>query len=218
MSEMHTVQHTPLHARDYTLIIDKSTSMDSSDALNGPTRWKVAAELAEGVARKICQLDPDGIDIWLFSSTYKFFPNQSAEKVKEIFKGEQPFGTTALAEVLQKALDNFFAKRDSGRLKLNGELIIVVTDGDADNKWEVKRVLVNGSNRLRPNDKLTVAFFPMGNDPALAKFMNELDTDLVREGASRDYVEVMKMSDIEQQGIQQVLMNTLAKEPRASVY
>lgn len=225
MSDLNAVQNqTPLNLRDYTLIFDKSTSMGTIDTLNGPSRWKIAGELAEGVGRKVCQLDPDGVDIRLFSTpdsnnpNKHYYPNSSVEKIKQIFQEVEPFGTTGLAEVLQTELDSFFVQRDSGRMKLNGRMIIVITDGDADNKAEVKRVLINASLRLRSNDKLTLVIFPIGTDPTLAKFLNELDTDLVKMGASRDFVEIMKMKDIEDQGMNQVLMNCLAKEPRQAVY
>jgi len=224
MSDINAVQNqTPLALRDYTLIFDKSTSMGTVDIANGPSRWKIAGELAEGVGRKVCPLDPDGVDIRLFSTPdpdrpdKHYYPNSTVEKIKQIFSEVEPFGTTGLAEVLKTELDSFFVQRDSGRMKLNGRMIIVFTDGDADNKPAVKKVLVDASHRLRSNDKLTLVIFPIGSDPSLAQFLNELDTDLVQKnGAARDFVEIMKMKDVEQQGLNQVLMNCLAKEPRTT--
>ncbi len=226
MTDLNAVQNaTPLNFRDYTMIFDKSTSMNKVDTLNGLSRWKIVSELAEGVGEKVCKLDPDGVDIRLFSTpdptnpNKHYYPNSTVDKIRQIFQEIEPWGTTGLAEVLQTELDSFFAQRDTGRMKLNGRMIIVFTDGDADNKQEVKRVLVNASLRLRQNDKLTLVIFPVGTDPSLAKFLNELDTDLVKNnGAARDFVEIMNMKDVEQQGLNQVLMNCLAKEPRQVGY
>ena len=208
---------SPLQQRDYVLIIDKSGSMNKRDMPNGQSRWKAVEESTYAIAAKIFELDPDGIDIWLFANDCQVFRNQTPDKVEQIFKENEPFGGTKMAEVLQKALDSYFSKRDSGKLKMNGELLLVVTDGEPDNQGEVVRVLVNASQRLRPQDHLVVNFVPVGNDAGAMQFMKYLDTELTaKEGAVRDIVEVVKMNEIEQQGLKQALLNTIAKTSQTS--
>ena len=209
-------EFNPLHNRDYTLIVDKSGSMSIRDMPNGKTRWKAAEESTTAIANKVFEYDSeDGIDVWLFSNTYQCYPNVGPEKVRQIFKENEPFGGTQMAEVLQKALDAYFEKRDSGRLKTNGEMILVITDGEPDNEKKVVEVLVNGAKRLRSDDNLAINFIQVGKDESAANFLNYLDEELTQqEGAPCDFVETVNMDKIEEVGFQQVLMNTVYKTLR----
>jgi uncharacterized protein with von Willebrand factor type A (vWA) domain len=207
----HLIPASPVQEKDYTMIIDKSGSMSKKDMPNNQSRWQAAAETTYAIAAKVFEFDPDGIDIWLFANSCQQFRNQTPEKVEQIFKENEPFGGTNMAEVLRKALDEYFLKRDTGRLQLNGELILVVTDGEPDNQKDVIDVLTSASRRLMPKDKLLINFIPIGKDPAAHQFMKYLDTQLASHGAPRDIVEVMDVKEIEQHGIKQAILNTLAR-------
>jgi len=204
---------SPLALKDYTLIIDKSGSMSTKD-MNGLTRWQAAAETTEALARKVGLYDPDGIDVWLFANTHKFYPHVDAEKVKQIFQENEPCGGTAMAEVLDAAITNFLSHRSQGTAKPNGEMIMVITDGEPNSKAKVKEVLTRTTHQLRPQDKLTISFLQVGRDPAASCFLKELDDDLQKQGAWRDIVEVIKLEDMENVGFTQFLLDHLEKTTR----
>ena len=50
-----------LENRDYTLMIDKSSSMATADEPGGKTRWELAQESTIALAQKCEEIDPDGI-------------------------------------------------------------------------------------------------------------------------------------------------------------
>lgn len=54
-----------LENRDYTLIIDKSVSMATTDQKGGKSRW-VASQESIALASKCEQFDADGITVYFF--------------------------------------------------------------------------------------------------------------------------------------------------------
>ncbi|MFM6489510.1 MAG: VWA domain-containing protein, partial [Dolichospermum sp.] len=126
--------------RDYTLIIDKSGSMSTPDQVGGRTRWEIAQESTIALARKCEQFDPDGITVYVFSGKFKRYDDVTTAKVSQIFKENDPAGTTNLAGVLQDALNNYFQRKAAGQTKPNGETILVITDGEPDDRKAVFEV------------------------------------------------------------------------------
>jgi len=220
MSQTHTINNKPYiqpvvnqhpcAQRDYTLILDKSGSMATRDMPNNKTRWTATQESTFALAAKVAELDPDGIDIWLFSNDSVRYHNVSPEKVQQIFQENEPCGGTAMAEVLNKALDAYFVKRDAGQTKPNGEAIFVVTDGEPDNKEDVIKTLSAASFRLRPNDNLAVNFIQVGHDQAATQFLDSLDTGLAPNGkVAYDFIKTIKIADMERQGLTQTIFNLI---------
>ena len=125
MQVPRTLMGGPLALKDYSLIIDRSGSMSTQD-MNGQTRWQAAAETTEALARKVGPYDSDGLDVWLFANTHRHF-KVNAEKVKQIWSENEPCGGTAMAEVLDSAIKNYFQRRQNGTLKPNGEMMFVIS-------------------------------------------------------------------------------------------
>lgn len=126
-----------LENRDYTLIIDKSGSMATPDQKGGRTRWIAAEESTFALASKCEQFDPDGITVYTFSGRFKRYENVTSNKVTQVFRENDPSGTTDLASVLKDATDNYFQRKSAGKTKSNGETILVITDGEPDDRKRV---------------------------------------------------------------------------------
>lgn len=204
---------------DYAFVIDKSGSMMMTDMRGGQTRWNAVAESVYAIAAHVFRLDPDGLDIWVFSGHHKLYPNVRPEKVHQVFQENLPYGPTNLTDVLQAAVDRYFAKRDAGQVKKNGEVLIVVTDGQPDDKNGVTRVITNTVSKLRPEDNLAIQFVQVGKDRDASQFLRYLDTQLVvNHQAWRDIVGTIKVEEIEKHGLQQVLLDVItgARAPTAS--
>ncbi|MHC5730033.1 MAG: VWA domain-containing protein, partial [Nostoc sp.] len=127
--------------RDYTLIIDKSGSMSTPDQVGGKSRWEIAQESTLALARKAEQFDPDGITVYVFAGRFKRYDDVTSAKVTQIFLENDPSGTTNLASVLQDALNNYFQRKAAGKTKPNGETILVITDGEPDDRKAVFEVI-----------------------------------------------------------------------------
>lgn len=196
--------------RDYTLIIDKSGSMSTPDQTGGRSRWQAAQESTLAVARKCEQFDPDGITLYLFSGRFKRFDNVTSSKVAQIFQENDPSGTTDLASVLKDATDNYFQRKAAGQTKANGETILVVTDGEPDDRKAVMRVIIEASRHMDRDEELAISFIQVGTDQTATKFLKALDDELQGAGSKFDIVDTVTLDDMEGMTLTEVLLNAIS--------
>lgn len=55
--------------------------------------------------------------------------------------------------------------------------IIVITDGQPDNKKLVADVVIGASRKIRRDEDLAIGFFQIGNDPSATSFLQFLDNE-----------------------------------------
>jgi uncharacterized protein with von Willebrand factor type A (vWA) domain len=201
--------HEMLQNRDYTLIIDKSGSMATPDQKGGKSRWSTAEESTFALATKCEQFDPDGITVYLFSGKFKRYENVTASKVTQIFQENDPAGSTDLAGVLQHALDNYFQRKSANQTKENGETILVVTDGEPDDRKAVMRVIIEASRRMERDEELAISFIQVGKDAQATRFLKVLDDELQGAGAKFDICDTITMDDMEDLSLAEVLLNAI---------
>jgi uncharacterized protein with von Willebrand factor type A (vWA) domain len=198
-----------LENRDYTLIIDKSGSMSTKDKPGGASRWQIMQESALALASKCEELDPDGITVYLFSGKFKRYENVTAAKVGTLFQENDPSGRTDLAAVLSDALNSYFQRKAQGKTLANGELILVVTDGEPDDRKAVVEIIIDASKKLDRDEELAISFIQVGTDAAATAFLKILDDDLGRAGAKFDIVDTVTMNDMEDLTLKEVLLNAI---------
>jgi hypothetical protein len=198
-----------LENRDYTLIIDKSGSMATKDKAGGLSRWQIMQESTLALASKCEELDSDGMTVYLFSGKFKRYDNVTANKVSTIFQENEPNGRTDLASVLKDATNNFFQRKIQGQIPANGEIILVVTDGEPDDRKAVMQVIIDASQKLDRDEELAISFIQVGTDEAATKFLTILDDDLGRAGAKFDIVDTITMHDMEDLTLREVLLNAI---------
>lgn len=198
-----------LNDRDYTLMIDKSGSMATKDQAGGRSRWTVMQESTLALANKCEELDPDGITVYLFSGRFKRYDQVTSNKVAQIFLENEPSGTTDLAGVLQDALNNYFQRKAAGQTKINGETILVVTDGEPDDRKAVMKAIIEASRRMDRDEELAISFIQVGTAPEATKFLKVLDDELQGVGAKFDIVDTVTMEDMEGMTLTEVLLNAI---------
>jgi uncharacterized protein with von Willebrand factor type A (vWA) domain len=202
-----------LENRDYTLIIDKSGSMSTKDMLDGRSRWDVMQESTLALARKCEEFDPDGITVYTFSTKFRRYDNVTASKVKQIFMENEPLGRTEMANVLQDVLENYFERKKAGGAKQNGETILVVTDGEPDNRKSVITTIVEATKKIDREEELAISFIQIGNDAEATAFLKLLDDDLQDDddGAKFDIVDTITIQEMEEQdlSLKEVLINAI---------
>ncbi|MGK7889534.1 MAG: VWA domain-containing protein [Leptolyngbyaceae cyanobacterium] len=195
--------------RDYTLILDKSGSMSASDQPNGQTRWQAVQESTLAVARKIEQLDPDGITVYAFAGRFKRYDNVTADKVSQIFLENDPMGTTNLTDVLKDAFQSYFQRKAAGETQEQGEIIIVITDGAPNDPAAVVRTIVDATQRMEKDEELGVTFFQIGTDSGASEFLKALDDQLEQVGAKFDICDAVTFEEMENYSIMELLMKAI---------
>ncbi|HCQ22051.1 MAG: vWA domain-containing protein [Aphanizomenon sp.] len=195
--------------RDYTLIIDKSGSMSTPDQAGGRTRWQIAQESTIALARKCEEFDPDGITVYVFSGKFKRYDDVTTAKVAQIFQENDPAGTTNLGSVLQDALNNYFQRKAAGQTKPNGETILVITDGEPDDRKAVFEIIISATRQMEKDEELGISMIQVGSDPQATKFLKALDDQLQSVGAKFDICDTITLDDLEDMSLADVLMNAI---------
>ena len=198
-----------LDNRDYTLIIDKSGSMSTPDQAGGKSRWEIMQESTLALARKCEKLDPDGMTVYLFSGKFKRFDDVTSDKVAQIFMENDPAGTTNLAGVLKDATDNYFKRKAAGQTKANGETIVVVTDGEPDDRKAVFEVIVHASQQMEKDEELGISLVQVGRDAQAMKFLKALDDQMESIGAKFDICDTVTFDDMEDMSLTEILTNAI---------
>jgi Mg-chelatase subunit ChlD len=196
--------------RDYTLIIDKSGSMSTPDQMGGRSRWDIAQESTLALARKAEQFDPDGITVYVFSGRFKRYDDVTSAKVAQIFLENDPSGTTNLAGVLQDALNNYFQRKAAGKTKPNGETILVITDGEPDDRKAVFEVIIHATRQMERDEELGISIIQVGSDAQATKFLKALDDQLQSVGAKFDICDTVTLDDLEEMSLVDVLTNAIS--------
>ena len=195
--------------RDYTLIIDKSGSMSTADQPGGKTRWQIAQESTLALARKCEEIDPDGITIYVFSGRFRRYDNVTSDKVAQVYLENDPMGRTDLASVLQDALDSYLGRKAQGSAKANGETILVITDGEPDDRRAVMKQIIETSRKLDRDDELAISLIQVGSDRQATEFLKALDDQLQGAGAKFDIVDTITIDDMEDLTLAEVLLNAI---------
>lgn len=195
--------------RDYTLIIDKSGSMSVGDQPGGKTRWEAAQESTLALARKCEQFDPDGITVYLFSGRFRRYDNVTSDKVNQIYQENEPMGRTDLASVLLDAVNDYLKRKSAGEAKTNGETIIVITDGEPDDRKAVMRVIIETSRQLDRDEELAISLIQVGQDRQATQYLKALDDQLESAGAKFDIVDTITMDEMEDLTLTEILMKAI---------
>ncbi|MFM2429707.1 MAG: hypothetical protein RLZZ511_920 [Cyanobacteriota bacterium] len=191
--------------RDYTLILDKSGSMSTVDQ-GGRSRWDYAQESTLALARKCEQFDPNGITVYTFSGRFKRYDNVTASKVEQIFMENDPIGTTNLTMVLNDALNSYFQRKAAGQTAEQGETLLVVTDGEPDDRRSVIETIISATQKMERDEELAISFIQVGNDSSATAFLKALDDQLESVGAKFDICDTMTIDDMGDMSLAEVLM------------
>lgn len=195
--------------RDYTLIIDKSQSMSTQDQPGGQSRWQAAQDSTYALAQKCEQYDPDGITVYLFSSRFKRYDNVTSDRVSQIYAENDPMGKTDLVSVLEDAIEDYFQRKSQGQTKPNGETILIITDGEPEDRKGVIRLIIEASRRLESSDELGISLIQVGEDPQVKEYLKALDDQLLDAGAQFDIVDTITMTEMGNRPLSDVLLKAI---------
>jgi hypothetical protein len=183
--------------------------MSTADQPGGKTRWQIAQESTLALARKCEEIDPDGITIYVFSGRFRRYDNVTSDKVAQVYLENDPMGRTDLASVLQDAIDSYLGRKAQGSAKANGETILVITDGEPDDRKAVMKQIIETSRKLDRDDELAISLIQVGSDRQATEFLKALDDQLQGAGAKFDIVDTITIDDMEDLTLAEVLLNAI---------
>ena len=173
--------------RDYYLLLDVSTSMTNEDNA-GVSRLDRVKELTVAIANAVNELDPDGINLITFGSKVTDHGNVTPANVQEVIGKIKAWGSTNMSGAIQTALTNFQSEVP--------RTLIVITDGQPDNKKAVAQTIIEASGKINKDEELAIGFFQIGDDPGATSFLQFLDDELQSLGAKFDIVDTTPATSI----------------------
>ena len=171
----HVSNHDPY--RDYVFVVDKSGSMSDPNKDKTKTLFQETQCVIEKFVDHICTWDPDGPDLYLFSSDFTSEKNvKNPETVKEFFKRNSPSGSTDMVLPLSDAFKTHFDKKSTNPNQRT--TLLVITDGQPDSEIALKNLLISTANRVNDDEELSVSFIQVGNNSSATTFLKSLDDQL----------------------------------------
>lgn len=119
-------------------------------------------------------------------------------------------GGTVLAPVLAAVFGDFLVRKAAGKTKANGEMLIVITDGQPQDEANVAAEIVKFTKKLDNGDgEYGCCFLQVGKDTTAHAFLKKLDDDLTSLGAKFDIVDTKTMEELESIGLTEALVAAL---------
>lgn len=203
------MENSILENRDYTLILDRSSSMTTPDQRGGMSRWEALQESTLALARKCEEFDADGLTIYLFSDRFERFESVNSTQVAQLFKTHPPAGGTNLIPALQHAINHYFQRKAAGQSKAGGETFIILTDGAPHEPLAVSETIINTTERMEREDELAVSFIQVGSEEKATRFLKALDDQLQGVGAKFDICDTVALEDMEDMPLAEVLIRAI---------
>lgn len=176
--------------------------MTIRDQKNARSRWEACKEAVTALAYKAEQKNPEGMSFYMFAGRFKRYENVTAAKITEIYDENEPGGGTELGEVLEDAFNQISERKAKGSTM--PELVLVITDGEPDNRDTVAEAIAKMSHKIKSRSELAISFIQVGSDPAATDFLRSLDDDLTKAGAAIDIVDTVTMEEMEDYSLTQI--------------
>ncbi len=205
-----------LNERDYTFIVAKSVRPAIEELPIIEERWLAAQGAIIALAKQCEALDSDGITIYINPESagnpqlFKRYDQVKSQQLDPIFAENIPLDSLNLSSVLQMALDDYFERKAIGRTKANGEIILVVTDGEPQDRRAIVKTIVAATKRMERDEELGIGFIQVGDDALAKGFLTALDNDMHTAGAAFDIVHTRMLSEIESSSLATFLLETIS--------
>ena len=205
---------TLLENRDYTLIIAKTSDETPNKPPRFTERWMAAHDAVLALAEKCEEHDPDGITLYVScqssqaSCDFKKHERITSDQLPQLLQDHYPPHQINLRKALQAALADYFTRKTTGTVKANGEMILVLLDGEPADRMAVAKDIKEATHRIDGDGELGIGFVQIGEDLLAQGFLTALDDHLKQVGAKFDIVNTILLDKIELHSLTEFLLNT----------
>ncbi|MGF1499978.1 MAG: hypothetical protein ACFB8W_24595 [Elainellaceae cyanobacterium] len=204
-----------LRERDYTVIFARTTPVTEAPPPNFERRWTDAQNSIATLLRHCETYDPDGITLYVAcrdseqDCAFKWYEHVTSDTLDALIAENLPPKQINLHKVLRSALEDYFARKEQGRTKPNGEIMLVLLDGEPTDRMAIAKVIVDATHRIDRNEELGIGLVQIGDDPIARGFFTALDDNLQAAGAKFDIVDTCILDHIPPNALTEFLLNTL---------
>jgi hypothetical protein len=206
---------TLLQNRDYTIIIAKTALNEANKPPGFTERWAAAQSSILALAQACEAHDPDGITLYVSCSApeesclFKKYEYVTSSHLTQVIQENLPPRQINLCDVLQLALEDYFGRKVAGKAKVNGEIVIVLLDGEPSDRMAVAKVIKDATQKMEVNEELGIGFVQIGEDLLAKGFLTALDDHLQSVGAKFDIVHTKLLDTISPDSLTEFLLDTL---------
>jgi len=204
-----------LKDRDYTFIVAKSARLAVEQLPIITERWLSAQGAIFALAKQCEEWDSDGITLYINPASagnpqlFKRFDRVLSQHLNQIFTENIPLDSLNLSAVLKIALDDYFERKATEQTKANGEIVIVVTDGEPEDRRAIVKTIAAATKRMERDEELGIGFIQVGDDALGMGFLTALDDDMQSAGAMFDIVHTRTLKEIEASSLAVFLAETI---------
>jgi hypothetical protein len=204
-----------LQERDYTVIIAKTTIERAINPPKFAERWAAAQSAVLALVQKCQQFDPDGITLYVSCQSpaadclFKKYERVTVAELDQLIQSGYPPATIHLQTVLQSALESYFERKAAAQTKTNGEMILVLLDGEPNDRMMIAKLIKSATHQLDTDQELRISFVQIGEDQIAQGFLIALDQNLQDAGAKFDIVSTQLMQEIQPSSLTEFLVHTL---------
>lgn len=160
------------------LAIDMSGSMDNlvskkDHPRTGKKRIQLAYEFAKILLEVMLPVDPDGIDLLLFSHNVTAHKINSVDQLDYIWKNHRDRGDTNTHLVVDQIAQLHYQYRQAEGFV--GTIAIVLTDGEPNSEILVGSTIVNIAQHVANDYELGISFVQVGDDAKARTFLKKMD-------------------------------------------
>ncbi|NJR64967.1 MAG: hypothetical protein HC772_06055 [Leptolyngbyaceae cyanobacterium CRU_2_3] len=204
-----------LQNRDYTVIIAKTAVDQGAKPPGFAERWIAAQSTILKLVQACESFDPDGVTLYLACQSpqedciFKKYEHVKSLELTHLIESNFPPEKVYLLEVLKTALDDYFFRKTSGVTKPNGEIILVLIDGEPSDRMAVAKAIRAATHRLDTDEELGIGFVQIGEDMIAQGYLTALDNYLKEAGAKFDIVDTKLLDAIQPDTLTEFLMGVL---------
>ncbi len=202
-----------LQNRDYTIVVAKTAASLVKTPPGYEQRWLAAHDAILSLAQTCETFDPDGITVYMScrdqADLFKQYKQVLPSQVTAIFDAHYPPDTLNLLTVLQTALDDYFTRKAAAQTKLNGEMILVLIDGEPQDRMAIAKLIIHTTVKLDRDHELGIGFLQLGDDFIARGFLNALDENLKSAGAKFDIVHTQTFAEVSPDSLTRFLLDVL---------
>ena len=202
-----------LQNRDYTIVVAKTATSLLKTPPGHDQRWLAAHDAILSLAQTCETFDPDGITVYMScrdqADLFKQYKQVLPSQVTAIFDAHYPPDTLNLLTVLQTALDDYFTRKAAAQTKLNGEMILVLIDGEPQDRMAIAKLLIRTTAKLDRDHELGIGFLQLGDDFIARGFLNALDENLKSAGAKFDIVHTQTFAEVSPDSLTKFLLDVI---------
>ncbi len=103
----------------------------------------------------------------------------------------------------------YFQRKAARQTKPGGETILVVTDGEPDDRKAVMVAIIEASRQMERDEELAISMIQVGSDAIASQFLKALDDQLLGVGAKFDICDTITIDDMADMTLSEVLLNAI---------